>query len=75
MTGENDFVQVKMVRATDELAVRELFALVEPGTRAVSHVKLACVDKYFATHLARPLLWTSMGPAMLAVVMLADRRW
>lgn len=64
-----------MVRATNELAVGKLFALVKPGTRAVSHVKVACVDTYFATHLARPRLWTSMGSAMLAVVVLADQRW
>ena len=75
LTGENDFVQVEMVRAADELAVREVFALVKPGARAVSYVKVACVDRCFATHLARPLLWKSMGSAMLAVVVLADRRW
>lgn len=73
MTGENDFVQVEMVRATDQLAVRELFALVKPGARAVSYVKVACVDRCFATHLARPLLWTSMGSAMLADVGCASR--
>jgi hypothetical protein len=30
LTGEDDLVQVEMVRAADEFAIRELFALVKP---------------------------------------------